>query len=302
MTDPILHEAAFLTREDLAEEFSDLLMDAGVLSVSTEDADADSPDEKPLYGEPGLEPEVQAWTRTRLKLLYEAGFDVRGAVRAAAEQLGIDTPAIESDTAVPDADWVRVTQAQFGPVKVSDRLWIVPSWNEPPVPDALNIRLDPGVAFGTGSHPTTHLCLAWLDENCPAGASVLDYGCGTGILAIAAAKVGAGLVRGTDIDPQAVEAANFNAGENHVTAKFVLPKDLPEERFDIVIANILCNPLKVLAPALVDRTKAGGTLVLSGLLAHQADEIRACYEKLGVRLSLWKEDNGWICLSGKKAA
>ena len=195
MTDPILHEAAFLTREDLAEEFSDLLMDAGVLSVSTEDADADSPDEKPLYGEPGLEPEVQAWTRTRLKLLYEAGFDVRGAVRAAAEQLGIDTPAIESDTAVPDADWVRGTQAQFGPVKVSDRLWIVPSWNEPPVPDALNIRLDPGVAFGTGSHPTTHLCLAWLDENCPAGASVLDYGCGTGILAIAAAKVGAGLVR-----------------------------------------------------------------------------------------------------------
>lgn len=302
MTDPVLHEIAFLTREDLAEEFSDLLMDAGVLSVSTEDADADSPDEKPLYGEPGLEPEVQAWIRTRLKLLYEAGFDVRGAIRAAAEQLGIDPPAIESDTAVPDADWVRVTQAQFGPVKVSDRLWIVPSWNEPPVPDALNIRLDPGVAFGTGSHPTTHLCLQWLDENCPTGASVLDYGCGTGILAIAAAKVGAGLVRGTDIDPQAVEAANFNAGENHVDARFVLPKDLPEERFGIVIANILCNPLKVLAPALVDRVKAGGTLVLSGLLAHQADEIRACYDKLSVRLSLWKEDNGWICLAGKKAA
>ena len=289
-------------REDLAESFSDLLMDEGVMSVSTEDADADSPDEKPLYGEPGLEPTVQAWTRSRLKLLYEEGFDVRGAVQRAAQALGIDTPALESDTAVPDADWVRVTQAQFGPVKVSDRLWIVPSWNEPPVADALNIRLDPGVAFGTGSHPTTHLCLQWLDENCPTGASVLDYGCGTGILAIAAAKVGAGLVRGTDIDPQAVEAANFNAKANGVAAEFVLPKDLAENRFDIVVANILCNPLKVLAPALTDRVATGGTLVLSGLLSHQAEEIKACYAKLGVELTLWKEDNGWICLSGRKAA
>ena len=302
MSETRLHEAALLMREDLAESFSDLLMDEGVMSVSTEDADADSPDEKPLYGEPGLEPTVQAWTRSRLKLLYEEGFDVRGAVQRAAQALGIDTPALESDTAVPDADWVRVTQAQFGPVKVSDRLWIVPSWNEPPVADALNIRLDPGVAFGTGSHPTTHLCLQWLDENCPTGASVLDYGCGTGILAIAAAKVGAGLVRGTDIDPQAVEAANFNAKANGVAAEFVLPKDLAENRFDIVVANILCNPLKVLAPALTDRVATGGTLVLSGLLSHQAEEIKACYAKLGVELTLWKEDNGWICLSGRKAA
>lgn len=301
MTEPKLHEASFLTREDLAEGFSDLLMDQGVMSVSTEDADADSPEEKPLFGEPGLEPEVQAWTRTRLKLLYEEGFDVEGSIREAAARLGIEPPVLEGDAAVPDADWVRVTQAQFGPVKVSDRLWIVPSWNEPPVPDALNIRLDPGVAFGTGSHPTTHLCLQWLDENCPTGASVLDYGCGTGILAIAAAKVGAARVTGTDIDPQAVEAANFNASENHVDARFVLPKDLAGDHYDIVIANILCNPLKVLAPALVERVAPGGTLVLSGLLSHQAEEIRAHYASLGIELALWREDGGWICLAGRKA-
>ena len=277
-----LNEASLLCPENVAEDLADALMDAGVMSVSTEDADADSPDEVPLYGEPGLEPTTQAWRNSRLKLLVDESFDIGKAVRDASESLGIEPPALESVTPVPDADWVRVTQAQFGPTQVSPRLWIVPSWSEPPVADALNIRLDPGVAFGTGSHPTTHLCLEW-------------------ILAIAAAKLGAKDVWGTDIDPQAVEAAVYNARENGVDAHFVLPEGMPEEKkFKIVVANILANPLKLLAPALVGRVSAGGHLVLSGLLAHQADEIIAVYKGFGIELTLYKEMNGWICLAGKR--
>lgn len=296
-----LNEASLLCPENVAEDLADALMDAGVMSVSTEDADADSPDEVPLYGEPGLEPTTQAWRNSRLKLLVDESFDIGKAVRDASESLGIEPPALESVTPVPDADWVRVTQAQFGPTQVSPRLWIVPSWSEPPVADALNIRLDPGVAFGTGSHPTTHLCLEWLDANTKAGDDVLDYGCGTGILAIAAAKLGAKDVWGTDIDPQAVEAAVYNARENGVDAHFVLPEGMPEEKkFKIVVANILANPLKLLAPALVGRVSAGGHLVLSGLLAHQTDEIIAVYKGFGIELTLYKEMNGWICLAGKR--
>lgn len=298
----MLREIKFLCLERSAEDFGDLMIDAGAMSVSIEDADLGSPDEKPLYGEPGTEPDTFAWTRSIVSVLADEKFDALQAAAIAAKALGIETPAMQSDTVVPDEDWVRITQAQFSPVKVSDRLWIVPSWHEPPSSDAINIRLDPGVAFGTGSHPTTHLCLQWLDTHVTSEDSVLDYGCGTGILAIAAAKLGAASVLGTDIDPQAVESAAYNARHNEVEARFVLPAELPSERFSLVVANILSNPLKVLAPALLGRVAPGGRLVLSGVLARQAEEVIEVYRRTdpNVELSVWREEDGWVCIAGTR--
>lgn len=298
----MLREIKFLCLERSAEDFGDLMIDAGAMSVSIEDADLGSPDEKPLYGEPGTEPDTFAWTRSIVSVLADEKFDALQAAAIAAKALGIETPAMQSDTVVPDEDWVRITQAQFSPVKVSDRLWIVPSWHEPPSSDAINIRLDPGVAFGTGSHPTTHLCLQWLDTHVTGEDSVLDYGCGTGILAIAAAKLGAASVLGTDIDPQAVESAAYNARHNEVEAHFVLPAELPSERFSLVVANILSNPLKVLAPALLGRVAPGGRLVLSGVLARQAEEVIEVYRRTdpNVELSVWREEDGWVCIAGTR--
>ena len=298
-----MREITLLVNDRAAEVLGDALMDAGALSVSIEDADADTPDEQPLYGEPGLEPTKLAWKNSYLKVLVNDDFDFDLDMAIAVKGLGIEEPKLVSDEQVEDADWVRITQAQFQPVRVSDRLWIVPTWHEPPAGDtAINIRLDPGVAFGTGSHPTTHLCLQWLDANVKAGESVLDYGCGTGILAIAAKKVGAGSVLGTDIDLQAVEAAVDNAKANDAPATFVLPKDMPEGTFDIVVANILSNPLKLLAPALLARVKPQGHLVLSGVLARQAQEVIDVYKEHdpSVKLSVWKEKEGWVCIAGQK--
>lgn len=298
----MLREITILCDERTAEDFGDLMMDAGAMSVTIEDADRDKPDEQPLFGEPGLEPKTLAWNRSRLTLLVPEDFDAVTSAAIAAQALGIEVPEIEKDCDVPDENWVKLTQAQFGPTKVSDRMWIVPSWNEPPDPSAINIRLDPGVAFGTGSHPTTHLCLKWLDSHVTDGQRVLDYGCGTGILAIAAAKVGAKEVKGTDIDPQAVEAAGVNAKENGVRAEFVLPDALKAETFDVVVANILSNPLKLLAPALLGRVAPGGFLVLSGVLARQAQEVIEVYRKAdpAVELSVWAEENGWVCIAGQR--
>lgn len=298
-----MREITLLVNDRAAEILGDALMDAGALSVSIEDADADTPDEQPLYGEPGLEPTKLAWKNSYLKVLVNDDFDFDLDMAIAVKGLGIEEPKLVSDEKVQDADWVRITQAQFQPVRVSDRLWIVPTWHEPPAGDtAINIRLDPGVAFGTGSHPTTHLCLQWLDANVKAGESVLDYGCGTGILAIAAKKVGAGDVLGTDIDPQAVEAAIENSKANDAPATFVLPKDMPEGTFDVVVANILSNPLKLLAPALLARVKPQGHLVLSGVLARQAQEVIDVYKENdpSVKLSVWKESEGWVCIAGQK--
>ena len=298
-----MREITLLVNDRAAEVLGDALMDAGALSVSIEDADADTPDEQPRYCEPGLEPTKLAWKNSYLKVLVNDDFDFDLDMAIAVKGLGIEEPKLVSDEQVEDADWVRITQAQFQPVRVSDRLWIVPTWHEPPAGDtAINIRLDPGVAFGTGSHPTTHLCLQWLDANVKAGESVLDYGCGTGILAIAAKKVGAGEVLGTDIDPQAVEAAVDNAKANDAPATFVLPKDMPEGTFDIVVANILSNPLKLLAPALLARVKPQGHLVLSGVLARQAQEVMDVYKEHdpSVKLSVWKESEGWVCIAGQK--
>ncbi|KGD93629.1 ribosomal protein L11 methyltransferase [Achromobacter sp. RTa] len=300
--------------EAQAEALSDALLEAGVLSVSVEDADLGTDDERPLFGEPGTEPDVQAWDRNRVVALLPDGADPAQIMEEAAEAGGLD-PALFADWSlrdVPDADWVRLTQSQFGPIHIAERLWIVPSWHRdnPDVPGfepeaavqegAIHIELDPGLAFGTGSHPTTHLCLAWLEAELPQGATLLDYGCGSGILAIAARKLGAGPTLAVDIDAQAVQSTAFNAEVNRVELQAMLPDALPEGTFGVVVANILSNPLKVLAPMLAGRVADGGHLVLSGVLERQAEEVAAAYAPW-ISMSVWRARDGWVCLHGQKA-
>jgi ribosomal protein L11 methyltransferase len=298
----MLRELTLTVAEPDAERLSDALLDAGALSVSVEDADADSERESPLYGEPGLAPGGHAWQRNRLRVLLDAAVDPAECLREAAAACAIACPRIESLRAVADTDWVRLTQSQFPPVRVSERLWVVPSWHTAPAPPAIAIRLDPGAAFGTGTHPTTRLCLRWLDAQLRPAASVLDYGCGSGILAIAAAKLGARRVWGTDVDPQALATARANSVNNGVTAHYTDPDHLPDDRFDLVLANILSNPLKILAPALLARVAPGGSLVLSGILQRQAQELIDAYAMADarVRLRVWAVDEGWVCLAGSR--
>ena len=297
----MLVELTLSADERSAEALADALVDAGALSVSLEDANAETPDEQPLFGEPGLVPERHAWTASRLRVLVEDGAG-EAIVRAAAEAIGIAPPAIELRAVVADTDWVRATQSQFPPTRISDRLWIVPTWHEPPDPKAVVVRLDPGVAFGTGTHPTTRLCLRWLDANVRPGASVLDYGCGSGILAIAAAKLGASRVVGSDIDPQAMQAARANSEANVVRADYTEPDSLGDGTWDVVLANILSNPLMLLAPALLARVAPGGAIVLSGVLERQAGQVIDAYRAAdaGMPLSVWAADEGWVCLAGHR--
>jgi ribosomal protein L11 methyltransferase len=200
---------------------------------------------------------------------------------------------------VPERDWVRASRAQFAPLRITDGLWIVPTWIEPPRPDAVNIRLDPGLAFGTGAHPTTALCLRYLARHVRRTESVLDYGCGSGILAIAAAKLGAAHVVGVDIDPQALHASTDNARENRAAAQFVHADSPLTGRFTIVVANILANPLRLLAPALAARTRPGGRIALSGVLAAQADEVSAAYAPW-FDMQTQAEEDGWVLLAGRR--
>jgi len=288
---------------EAADDCSDALLAAGCLSVSVEDVDSGSAAEQPLFGEPGLTPATCAWSRNRVTALLADDCDPAQLVAQLAAQTGWAGDWSVQD--VPDADWVRVTQAQFGPITVAGeqrQLLIVPSWHaQIPVPtDTIAITLDPGLAFGTGSHPTTHLCLRWLLDTLTPGATLLDYGCGSGLLAIAAKKLAAGETLAVDIDPQAVTATDENARANHVTLAVMLPDQLPARRFDVVIANILSNPLKILAPMLAGRLAAGGHLVLSGVLERQADEVAAAYAPW-LKLSVWQASDGWVCLSGRRA-
>lgn len=284
-----------------ADAWSDALLEAGALSVEIADALAGTSDETPLFGEPGP-PAAEGWPAGRLTALFASGVDAGAALAAAGVRLGLALPAHETYP-VAEQDWVRATQAQFAPVRITDRLWIVPSWCAAPDPGAINVTLDPGLAFGTGTHPTTRLCLEWLARELPRGASVLDYGCGSGILAIAAAMLGAGRVVGTDVDPQAIEAARANAAANGVAAAFVLPDGLEtgdSGAFDAVIANILANPLRLLAPALSARVRDGGHIVLSGILAGQAAEVAAAYAPWFI-IAVWKRgDDGWVALAGMR--
>jgi ribosomal protein L11 methyltransferase len=295
--------------EAQAEALSDALLEAGVLSVSVEDADRDTAAEQPLFGEPGTEPEILAWERNQVVALLPDGADpAQILAEIAAAGHGVE-PGAWHLRDVPDADWVRLTQSQFGPIQIGKRIWIVPSWHrdDPAVLAAIGtpgeglvqIELDPGLAFGTGSHPTTHLCLHWLEDNLQAGASVLDYGCGSGILAIAAKLLGAGPTTAVDIDEQAVQATRDNASINGVEIDAMLPDALAHGTRQLVIANILSNPLKVLAPMLAQRVASGGHLVLSGVLERQAEEVAAAYAPW-LKLEVWQAREGWVCLHGRK--
>lgn len=281
-----------------ADRLGDALSEFGAISVSVADAAAGTANEQALFAEPGSDPD-SLWPSCELVALFEKDADVAGALRAACAQLKISCPEKFSQGMVEEQDWVRLTQSQFDPIKISQRLWIVPTWHTAVDAQALNITLDPGVAFGTGSHPTTHLCLQWLDENIRGGEAVLDYGCGSGILAIAAIKLGAASAHGIDIDAQAVAAAKNNAAQNCVPASFSLPEKSHEKTYDIVLANILSNPLKVLAPLLAAHTRSGGMIVLSGILQPQWQEV-AGYYQAWFDMAHYAEKDGWACLGGRK--
>lgn len=303
-----------------ADPLSDALMEQGALSVSVEDAHLGTDQETPQFGEPGS-PTTPLWDHSKVLALFEPGDDLHARVAAACRAIGIEVVPELEITEVAEQNWVQLTQAQFEPIRVTDRLWIVPSWHmekfQPGAEggegiganlpaDACLLQLDPGMAFGTGSHPTTFLCLQWLcdvlqDAKADADLSLLDYGCGSGILAIAAARLGAGRVLGVDIDAKALEAAAYNAETNGVTLALQHSSKPLQAQFDIVVANILTNPLCVLAPLLSGRVRPGGKLVLSGVLESQAQQVIDAYAPY-LPLHVGATLDGWCRLEGSGPA
>jgi ribosomal protein L11 methyltransferase len=281
-----------------AERLSDALMNHGAVSVSIEDADAGTDAERPQFGEPGMAP-ASLWDHSRVIALFEADTDLAAALALAAGEAGFDQVPSFSVEEVADQNWVQLTQSQFDPIRITDRLWIVPSWHQAPVADAINIELDPGMAFGTGSHPTTHLCLEWLEANVAPGCSVMDYGCGSGILAIAAARLGAGRIEAVDIDDKAVEAARDNAERNRVDIHVATSGQPVAGQFERVVANILTNPLCVLAPALCALVAPGGRIALSGILEPQAEQVIEAYAPW-IALQVGATREGWVRLEGAR--
>lgn len=281
----------------VAERLADALMENGALSAAIEDAYAGTENEQAIFGEPGM-PTEQIWQQSKVIALFGENDDAAAMIQAASQECGLKDLAYTSEI-LADQDWVRLTQAQFDPIQISERLWITPSWHEAPNSNAVNLQLDPGLAFGTGSHPTTRLCLKWLDTQLKGGESVLDYGCGSGILTIAALKLGAGSAVGVDIDEQAIRASKDNAAQNNVDAQFYLPDGLPQGQFDIVVANILANPLRMLGEMLAARTKQGGRIVLSGLLDEQVEELSGIYRQW-FDIEPAEIDEGWARISGVK--
>ena len=282
-----------------AEALCDALLSQGALSVDLLDADADTPDEQAIFGEPG-EPPPGVWLHNRISALFDDDRDLPAILSLAAGYIGLsELPTYRIET-LADNDWVRLTQSQFEPIRISQRLWIVPTWHSACDKDAINITLDPGLAFGTGSHPTTRLCLRWLDEHLQGGETVLDYGCGSGILAIAARKLGAAKAVGIDLDAQAIIASRDNAAANQTgNTRFFLPDQAPPGTYEVVVANILTNPLRVLAPLLASATRQGGQLVLSGILEEQALDVMDIYRQwFDLNAPVFEE--GWACLSGRK--
>lgn len=290
-----MFELRLLCPEERVESVSDALEALDALSVSVEDADAQTPAEQALFGEPGMPPPKEGWQRSIVIALFAQEAQARDAAQLLAPQDFFVECKVLAIQPVPDQDWVRPTQSQFEPVEITPTFWIVPTWHEPPAQARQVIRLDPGLAFGTGTHPTTRMCLRWIARQAPRGRRVLDYGCGSGILAIGAAKFGAASVDAVDIDEAAVHSTEANAQANGVQLAAGLP-DRASGRYEVVLANILATPLKVLAPLLCGHVAAGGSLVLAGILARQADELKAAYAPY-CQLQVSDEEDGWILMT-----
>ena len=298
-------ELQLLAPEDLVEMVSDALMDElGALSVSVEDADADTGAEKALFGEPGMPAPSAGWQHSTLKALFNTEAEATDAATLLLAQDWAAELQLRSMVEVEEQDWVRLTQSQFAPVEITPSFWIVPTWHEPPAQAQQVIRLDPGLAFGTGTHPTTRMCLRWIATQASEfGAQwgrVLDYGCGSGILAIGAALHGGRQIDALDIDPAAVTSTELNAQANGVVLRAGLP-DVAQGRYPLVLANILATPLKLLAPLLCSHLAPGGHLVLAGILARQADELKAAYAPW-VALEVSDEEDGWILMTARATA
>lgn len=284
-------------QDNTADLISDTLMALGALSAIIEDANAETIDEQPIFGEPG-DPPPGIWQQNLVSALFDEGIDISQIMTDLQQQTGLSNLQYSTEI-IQEQDWVRATQSQFDPIRITDHLWIVPTWHNSPNPAAINIVLDPGLAFGTGSHPTTHLCLAWLTQTVSAQHTVLDYGCGSGILAIAAKKLGAGSVVGLDIDAQAIQSSLYNAEQNDVVAEFYHASKYQSSEFDIVVANILSSALSVLAPALAKSCKAGGKIALSGILREQESDVSAIYaEWFDMEPPQYMES--WVLLTGTK--
>jgi ribosomal protein L11 methyltransferase len=292
-----MFELRLLCGEDQVEALGDALEALDALSVSVEDADAQTDAEQALFGEPGLPPPREGWQRSRVLALFPDSAAAEEAARLLQAQDFFAGSQVLGIAEVPQQDWVRLTQSQFEPVEITPEFWIVPTWHEPPAQARQVIRLDPGLAFGTGTHPTTRMCLRWIARNPVAGQRVLDYGCGSGILAIGAAKYGAQPVDAVDIDEAAVRATHDNATANAVTLRAGLP-DLAQGRYQTVLANILATPLKVLAPLLCGHVAPGGALVLAGILERQADELKQAYAP-HARLEVSDTEDGWILMTAR---
>lgn len=291
-------ELSLMCPEDRVELLSEALEALDAVSVSVEDADAQTPAEQALFGEPGMPPPKDGWQRSRILALFAAEEGARDAADLLQAQDFFAGCALLGVSPLPDQDWVRLTQSQFAPVEITPDFWIVPTWHEVPAQARKTIRLDPGLAFGTGTHPTTRMCLRWIAQQSGPFGRVLDYGCGSGILAIGAAKFGATDIDAVDIDEAAVESTRLNAEANGVSVNAGLPEKAGG-LYAIVLANILATPLKVLAPLLCAHVAQGGSLVLAGILERQADELKAAYSPF-LALDVSDCEDGWILMTATR--
>ena len=293
-----MFELSLMCPEDRIEEVSDALDALDALSISVEDADAQTDAEQALFGEPGMPPPKDGWQRSRVVALFSTEAGAREAQELLVVQDFFAGCKVLGVAQVPDQDWVRLTQSQFAPVDITPDFWIVPTWHDLPAQAVRSIRLDPGLAFGTGTHPTTRMCLRWIArQQAPLG-RVLDYGCGSGILAIGAAKFGATDIDAVDIDPAAVESTAQNAEANAVTLRAGLP-DKAQGGYQTVLANILATPLRVLAPLLCAHVAPGGSLVLAGILERQRDELKEAYAPW-LQLEVADTEDGWILMTARR--
>ena len=290
-----MFELNLLCSQDQVETLSDALMALDALSVSVEDADAHTDQEQALFGEPGMPAPAQAWLRSQVIALFADQALAEQAAHILKLQDFFENASLIRIAEVPAQDWVRLTQSQFEPVEITPDFWVVPSWHEAPAQARQVIRLDPGLAFGTGTHPTTRMCLRWIALHLHKGRRVLDYGCGSGILAIGAALFGAAEVDAVDIDADAVTAAQANAVANQVTVNTGLP-DVAQGQYGLVVANILAAPLKVLAPLLCGHVEQGGHLLLAGILSRQIEEIQQAYAPY-LQLQVADTQDGWVLMT-----